>query len=308
MDLRQLASLVAVADHRTFSAAAKALFTVQSNISAHVARLERELGVTLVDRGQGTLTEAGQVVVARGRRIQAELDALRADVASLGAEVAGDVRLGIIPTTARWLLPRVVVALQARHPKVRLVVTSATTTSLLPQLESGALDAAVLALPVDDPELGVIPLFDEDLVLVTPAGHPLADRLEVTLAEVAEHRLLLQAPGTALRNAIDVAAARSGVRLCATAEIDGVRLIASLVLDGHGAGIVPYTTLPSNVALARVITIRDLPQRQVGVVRRRGIQLSTPCHVVLDILQEVLRNGPAVPGVHLHGTDAPVAS
>jgi DNA-binding transcriptional LysR family regulator len=87
-----------------------------------------------------------------------------------------------------------------------------------------------------------------------------------------------------------------------------VRLIASLVLDGHGAGIVPYTTLPSNLALARVITIRDLPKRQVGVVRRQGVQLSTPSHVVLDILQEVLRTGPAVPGVHLHGTGAPVAS
>ena len=86
-----------------------------------------------------------------------------------------------------------------------------------------------------------------------------------------------------------------GVRLCATAEIDGVRLIASLVLDGHGAGIVPFTTVPSNLALAKVITIRDLPRRQVGVVRRRGVQLSTPSHVVLDILQEVLRIGTGHP-------------
>jgi LysR family hydrogen peroxide-inducible transcriptional activator len=298
MDLRQLASLVAVADHHTFSAAAKALFTVQSNVSAHIARLERELGVTLVDRGHGTLTEAGRVVVARARRIQAELDALRADVASLGAEVAGDVRLGLIPTTARWLLPRLVEVLQERHPKVRLVVTSATTTSLLPQLANGMLDAAVLSLPVDDAELASMPLFDEELVLVVPAHHALAQRDAVRLAEVAEHRLLLQAPGTALRNTLDSAAARSGVKLCAAAEIDGVRLIASLVLDGHGAGIVPITTLPRELSDVRAVAVRDLPRRVVGVVRRRSSQLSTPSHVVLDICQEVLREVDDVVGVH----------
>src|SRR5215468_10518597 len=89
MDLRQLAALVAVADHRSFSAAARALHTVQSNVSTHVARLERELGVTLVDRASGSLTEEGEAVVGRARRVQAELDALVADVASVNSEVSG---------------------------------------------------------------------------------------------------------------------------------------------------------------------------------------------------------------------------
>ena len=74
MDVRQLSALVAIADHGTFSAAARALFTVQSNISAHVARLEKELGVTLVDRSQGGLTEEGARVVERARRILNEID------------------------------------------------------------------------------------------------------------------------------------------------------------------------------------------------------------------------------------------
>ena len=101
MDLRQLAALVAVADHSTFSAAADALHTVQSNVSAHVARLERELGATLVDRSAGQLTEEGKAVVTRARRIAAELDAIRSDVAALRDEVAGVVRLGVIGTTGR---------------------------------------------------------------------------------------------------------------------------------------------------------------------------------------------------------------
>ena len=229
MDLRQLATLVAVADHRTFSAAAKALFTVQSNVSAHVARLERELGVTLVDRGQRHASpRRARSWCARARRIQAELDALRADVASLGAEVAGDARLGVIGTTARWLLPpRRSPRCRPRHPKVRLSwSTSATTTSLLPQLRAGALDAAVLNLPVDDPELVVEPLFDEDLVLVTPAGHPLADRREVTLAELADAPPPAAGAGHVAARRARRRRRRAGVRLRAAAEIDGVRLLA----------------------------------------------------------------------------------
>src|SRR3954453_8742749 len=119
MDLRQLNALVAIADTGTFSAAADVLHTVQSNVSTHVARLERELGVTLIDRSDGCrLTEEGQAVVERARRISAELEALVADVASLRHEVVGSVRIGMIGTTARWLVPRMLEAMAEAHPKV----------------------------------------------------------------------------------------------------------------------------------------------------------------------------------------------
>src|SRR5579871_6237213 len=110
MDLRQLHALLAVADTGSFSAAARSLHTVQSNLSTHVARLEKELGVTLVDRATGLLTDEGEIVVRRSRQIQAELDALTADVASLHDEVSGQVSLGVIGTTARWLMPPLLVA------------------------------------------------------------------------------------------------------------------------------------------------------------------------------------------------------
>src|SRR5688500_2705414 len=178
MDLRQLTALVAVSEAGSFSAAAKALHTVQSNVSTHVARLERELGVTLVDRTNGRLTEEGQAVVERARRVQAELDALAAGVASIGEEVTGSVRLGVIGSTARWLVPRLLGAMQQAHPRVRLVIVEATTTSLLPQLTAGRLDKALINLPVHDDEIVTEPLFIEDLLVVAPEGHPLAERTE----------------------------------------------------------------------------------------------------------------------------------
>ena len=132
MDVRQLAALVAIADHGTFSAAARALFTVQSNVSSHIARLEKELGTTLVDRAQGGLTEDGARVVERARRILREMEDIAADVAPVDGDVTGDVRLGILGTTARWLLPRLLSTLATRHPRVRAIVSEGSTSALIP--------------------------------------------------------------------------------------------------------------------------------------------------------------------------------
>ena len=176
MDFRQLQALIAIADHGSFSAAAAALQTVQSNVSSHVARLERELGVQLVDRHGGQLTEEGLAVVERGRRVAAELEAAVADVAALRHEVVGTARIGMIGTTARWLAPLLLDGMDRAHPKVRLVVGDGTSATLEPLLASGSLDAAIVNLPQSSPELVERPLFDEDLVLVVPSDHPFAER------------------------------------------------------------------------------------------------------------------------------------
>src|SRR5499426_1296218 len=147
MDLRQLTALTAVAEAGSFSAAARRLHTVQSNVSTHVARLERELGAALVDRSTGNLTEEGEVVVERARRIQHELDALRADIDSMLHQVAGDVRLGCIGSVSRWMAPRLLDLMAERHPLVHLVIVDATTTSLVPQVVADSLDLAVINVP-----------------------------------------------------------------------------------------------------------------------------------------------------------------
>jgi DNA-binding transcriptional LysR family regulator len=209
MDLRQLAALTAVADHQSFSAAARALHTVQSNVSTHIARLEKELAVTLVDRGTGHLTEAGELVVSRARRIQFELDALVADVASAFDQISGRVRLGVIGTTGRWLVPALLNQLAEAHPRVEMIVVDATTTSLLPAVLEGRLDLAVVNLPLSDPDIETELLFDEDLVLVAPEGHPLAAAESVSITDLAAHPLLLEPQGTAFRDDLDVDAARA---------------------------------------------------------------------------------------------------
>lgn len=288
MDVRQLSALVAIADHGTFSAAARALFTVQSNVSSHIARLERELGTTLVDRMHGGLTDDGTRVVDRARRILRELDDITADVARADGLIAGDVRLGMLGTTARWLLPRLLSALADEHPEVKAIVSEGSTSVLIPGLLSGRFNAAVIHLPVDDPELALEPLFAEDLLLVVHDTHPLARRGELTLAELGTHRLLLPPTGSALRRVLDRAAAGVGVQLTAQSEIDGVRLLAALALDGHGAAIVPATAIPRVAGNFGVVRVPELPPRVVALAYQRRPAPGAPARALFDVLREVL--------------------
>jgi len=294
MDVRQLSALLAVAENGSFTAAAAALLTVQSNVSAHVARLEREMGVTLVDRASGQLTEEGEVVAARARRIIAEIDAAAGDVAALRDEVRGEVRLGVISTTSRWMVAPLLAAAEQRHPRVCIVVVEASTTSLALQLTSGRLDLAVMNLPVHEPELTAELLFEEDLVVAIPRGHPLARhsgerRRTMRLRDIAGSPLLLPPRGTALRDELETRAAADGIALSARSEVDGVGLLTSLVARGVAPGVLPATAVARDPGSAlEVATLRDLPRRQVGLAVRRRSLPSAQERAVTVLLREIV--------------------
>lgn len=307
MDVRQLSTLVAIADHGTFSAAARALYTVQSNVSSHIARLEKELGVTLVDRAHGGLTEEGGRVVERARRILNELDDITADMSSRNADVSGQTRIGVIGTTARWLIPMFLSRLTEAHPHVRVIVQEGATSSLVPNVVTGQLNAAIVHLPVDDPELIIEPLFAEDLLLLAADSHPLAARSTIPLADLHEVPLLLPPPGAALRRVLERAAATAGITLRAQAEVDGVRLLASLAFDGFGAAIVPATAVPTWLEGSfQRITVPELPRRVVAFARRRRPSATAPTMAALETLRAVTREqGSLQNGIHPDATALP---
>jgi DNA-binding transcriptional LysR family regulator len=286
MELRQLAAILAVADNGTFSGAADALGTVQSNVSTHVARLERELGAPLFDRSRGALTEEGAAAVARARRVLAEIEALVADVAAVRNVYTGHVRLGMIGTTARWLAPRMLAVVAERHPGVHLGVVEGSSAELTERLVAGRLDLAVTLVPVADADVDGQRLFDEDVVLVVARSDPLAGRGSIEPAELKTIPLLLPVPGTPFREELDRALGR-GLR--AKAELDGVRLIASLTFDGHGPALLPATAVPDFLRDRWVrVAVKGLPRRRVGVViRRRGL-LSAPARAVRELLLEIV--------------------
>lgn len=307
MDLRQLQAIVAISEHGSFSAAADALATVQSNVSTHVKKLERELGTQLVERSSGELTDSGALVVARAKRVLRELDALTADVTALSQEIVGTVRVGAIGTAARWLVPQLVEITPRRHPQLHLVFVEATTLGLGDQLSSGLVDVGVLALPGGGPEVRTAPLYEEDLALVVPREHELAGRTAVDFVTLGSLPLFLPMPGTAFRSELDAASEAAGVILRPIAEMDSVRLMATLTFERVGYAILPAGAIPSYLLDKFVLVpVAGLPPRLVAVAQRRRGLPGAPVRAVLEILSEIVFDASRTPdGVRPVGPDHP---
>lgn len=299
MDIKQLQALLAIADHGSFSAAAKALLTVQSNVSAHIQRLESELGVTLVDRHDGSLTDEGEMVAQRARRVIHEIEDIDADIHSLGESASGEARIGAIGTTGRWLMPLLLPEVSARHPNVHTTVFEGATNNLVLRINTGEIDAAIVHLPLASTDYDVTELFAEELVLIAHTKHELATHESISLEVLAEHPILLAPRGTPLRRIIDRAAANEGVSLNALAEIDGVRLMTSLAFEGYGAAIVPASAIPGWLRGDFVrISVPGLPRRVVGWAQRHRPRPNRATLAVRDTLVDIVdRYGDRQPGV-----------
>ena len=301
MDLRQLSHLIAVVEHRSFSAAARALHTVQSNVSTHVARLEKELGAVLVDRHTMQPTSEGKAVLERARRIRTELQAISDDIVSMRHEVAGEVRIGCIGTTGRWMAAPLLRRLAERHPALHPVLVDATTTYLTPRVMNGDLDMAIMNTPVVEAGIDSEPLFDEERIIVVPRGHPLAGQGTIGIEQLAEHPVMLTPRGTTFRDALDQELAASGVRLMAAAEVDGLRLLASLAYQGYAPALLPASAVSGypegDWALVHV---DGLARRSVGLVNNRRTTPSMPTRAARDIVLEIIREiAPHQPGIHV---------
>ena len=301
MELRQLEALIGIADHHSFSNAADILGTVQSNISNRISKLEQELGSELVDRTTGQLTESGEIVVQRARRIFTGIRGIGADVSELTSDIRGEVHLGMIGTAGRWIVPLVLELQRERYPHVALKISEGTNSSIEPRVVSGQLDLAVLAWPIAAPELSELELFTEDLVLIVPKNHPLTkEKLPLPFAKVAEQELLLPMIGTPIRKEIDEAAAKANVILRPLIELDGLRTIASLTFDGYGLAILPATML----AKYPRVNFEGLPisgierRRAVLAIRRFGFP-SAPVRAIQGLLQEIMNENHTPEGVYV---------
>ncbi len=307
MEIRQLEALLGIADHGSFSDAATALSTVQSNISTRIAKLEAELGAELVDRSSGKLTESGMIVSERARRVIAEVGAITSDVSELTKDVRGQVSLGMIGTAGRWVVPLLLEAQRRDYPHIALRITEGTNSTIEPQVVAGIIDMAVLAWPVSAPELKDIDLYSEDLVVIAHKTHPIGMRNKpMTLKELSEFELLLPLTGTPIRKEIDDACRIADVQLKPIVELDGIRTIASMTFDGHGPSILPTTMLSQFLRESfRAIPITDISQRRVSLVTRRFGFPSAPVRAVQSMLLEVTRANPNTPaGVYVDSTES----
>jgi len=292
VELRQLRALLAVWETGGFSAAAEALDTVQSNVSSHISKLENELGVTLIDRRSGALTDEGLVVARRARRVLEELEETYSDLEGMRADITGRVRLGVIATTAGWLLPLALTELANRHPRLALEIAEGTSASLQRRLHTGNIDLALVTTPLTVSGLAFEPLFEERYVLVVPNDHPLAERSVVSLYDALEYPMIVPPKHIAFREELEAIAASRSRALKITAEIDGLHVIGALALGGFAAAILPSSARTGEPSRTVSIPVSDLSPRRVGIGRYRSRLQSAAQKALSETLVTALLDHP----------------
>ncbi|MGE5518185.1 MAG: hydrogen peroxide-inducible genes activator [Bacteroidota bacterium] len=269
--LRQLRYLVALAEHRHFGRAAETCLATQSTLSAGLQELENLLGVVLVERTKRKvmLTPIGEEVVARAREVLHGAEDI-ADLAASAAEpLSGPLRLGVIPTIAPYLLPRVLPRLRADHPGLRLYLREDLTARLLDRLGAGDLDVALIALPYHAPDIETLDIAEDPFVLACPPGHPLAAKANLRSADLVGADLLLLEEGHCLRDH-----ALAACHLPGPARGDGVlgTSLATLVqMVANGLGV---TLLPKMAVECGVLAGTDVVTRPILDAGSRGIGLA----------------------------------
>jgi len=282
MLFRQLEYFVAVASERHFARAAEACYVSQPALSASIAKLERELNVTLINRGhnyQG-LTPEGERLVLWAKRILAEQEAFKAEVAAVQSGVAGTLRLGTEPTASTTLaLP--VAAFCAAHPLAKVQVDSRVSTmELARQLREFELDVAIAHFaPEDRTGLQVVPLYEERYIVLASSDQLMPEGITMSWADAAQLPLALLTPDMRIRQVIDKAFAESGVTVTPQVETDSVASLYAHVGVGAWASIVPHTWLRAMpvVGTTRAVRLVEPDARaQISV----AIPAATPGSVV----------------------------
>jgi len=278
--LRQLRYLLALAEHLNFTRAAEASFVSQSTLSTGLKELESTLGVQLVERNKQNvaLTAVGAEVVARARQVLAAAEDLSDFASDASRPMQGQLRLGVIPTIAPFVLPSVMPALRDQFPQLQLALREDLTAHLLERLRSRQLDFALIALPYDTEDLHVEPLYKDRFCLVGREKDPAMSRKAMQLSSSWTERLLLLEEGHCLRDH-----ALQACNATEVASVDGIEAtslltLVQMVASGMGVALLPemavHSGLLNNLSLKSRPLAPPAPERVIALVTR-----STSAHM-----------------------------
>jgi LysR family hydrogen peroxide-inducible transcriptional activator len=295
--LRQLRYLCALATHRHFGRAAEACAVTQPALSMQIRELEQELGVELIERRSGdvSLTDIGAEVVRRAEHVLAATRDMVDFAQHRGQVLTGRLQLGIIPSLAPYVLPRILPVLQRRYPELRVELRETQTKGLMEELAAGSLDVVMLALPVGDAEIETIRLFDDPFLLAVPATDERSERVPVKQEGIDQKKLILLEEGHCLRDqALALCGhARGDVGLGATSLATVMQMVAS----GYGVTLLPRVAVDVEVRDDRVKLLRfeePVPGRTIGLAWRRTSPRKTDFVALSQLIIETLGKAEAV--------------
>jgi LysR family transcriptional regulator, hydrogen peroxide-inducible genes activator len=273
--LRQLRYLIALAEHLNFTRAAQACFVGQSTLSAGLKELESTLGVQLIerDRQMVAVTPAGQQVITRALQLISEAEDMVEYTKGVSGQMQGVLKLGVIPTVAPFLLPRVLPSVRQAFPGLKIALREDLTANLLARVQGRQLDFAIIALPYETEGLIAQPLFGDEFWLVGLAGDPALKSKQVNLPTKVSDRLLLLEEGHCLREHALEACKRKEVASPDGIEATSLLTLVQMVEAGMGLALLPEMAIKSNILQNTHLISRPLespaPKRTIALVARK---------------------------------------
>jgi LysR family transcriptional regulator, hydrogen peroxide-inducible genes activator len=275
ISIRQLRYFEALARTLHFGRAADGCAVSQPALSMQIQELEKELGVQLIERTRAgaKLTPEGEEVARRAAQILASVRDLGDYAAHTGRLLAGALRLGVIPTIAPYLLPKLLPKLRGAYPDLDLHLREAQTQYVLADLAGGRLDAVLLALPIEEPEIETLKLFDDTFVLVLPAGRALPQNAPATPELFENERLLLLEEGHCLRDqALSFCSLRQ-VQNLDTFGTSSLSTLVQMVANGFGVTLLPKMSLEMEARGGGIQLLEfanPKPSRKIGLAWRKS--------------------------------------
>ena len=290
--LKQLQYLVALEQHGHFGKAADACFVTQSTLSAGLRELESLIGVTLVERTRRVVrfTPLGQRMAEKAQRVLREAEELAEMARAAGKPLTGDLRLGVIPTIAPFLLPRVLPRIRERWPDLRLFLREETSGLACESLHRGQVDCVLLALPYACGDIESIPLFEDRLYVALPEGSRADLPESIGADEIDETKLLLLEDGHCLKDHILSACNRPELRAGATMMGTSLHTMVQMVENGLGVTLVPQMAVEAGLLDGTSIFARPLhadhPSRRIALIWRKGSPREKEFRLLADTITE----------------------
>jgi len=289
--LKQLQYLVALKDHGHFGRAAEACFVTQSTLSAGLRELESLIGVVLVERTRRVVrfTPLGIRIAEKAQRVLREAEELGDLARAAGKPLSGELRMGVIPTIAPFLLPRILPTLRDEWPDLRLYLREEVTPAACDSLHRGHVDCVLLALPYQCGDIEVADLFDDRLYVAFPAGMP-DPPARVPPEAIDETQLLLLEDGHCLKDHILAACNRPELRAEAAMLGTSLHTLVQMVDNGLGVTLLPQMALDAGILDNTRIVARPLdterPSRRIALVWRSGSPREKEFRMLADALRQ----------------------
>ena len=310
--IKQLQYLVALRQSGHFGKAADACFVTQSTLSAGLRELESLLGVTLVERTRRVVrfTALGQRIADKAIRVLREAEELAEMARAEGEPLHGELRMGVIPTIAPFLLPAILPRLRQQWPNLKLFLREETSTAACEALHRGQLDCVLLALPFGCGEVDSAPLFDDPLFVAFPANE--APRARTVEAEsIDENRLLLLEDGHCLKDHALSACNRPELRAHAAMMGTSLHTLVQMVDNGLGVTFVPGMAIDAGILSGTDVEARalgsDRPYRRIALIWRRSSPRESEFQLLASTLRRIACDGDGGHGI-ARGEEGPAAA